>query len=331
MIPDPKPAAGETTNDTTCVTCGKPKFGPWSTIASGAVKDIQGYYCMCVQAFVGETTNVTQAADCTHVDAINAGKNTTCKCGAVIRFMGAPSPASSPREPNPGEQSAMDAQDYLYPVMRMALGTAFGPVAEKPEGERLCPKCQGMHIGNCDGILGERLGTCANDHYLHMSHAHIRNDRCKNWQPIAPEAASDELHCAQCEVEVGSHHLQPHPFAYAVKPVAPEAAGVENKIAELTEHLAEERAFRITSEKKCVELHSTIETLQQDLRMIKDIERAGFKRQNELQQNVERLAQYAVHVTGCTALLPYGSKPTGDAFSCSCGLERQLAELRSGR
>ena len=50
---DPKPAAGETTNDTTCVTCGKPKFGPWSTIASGAVKDIQGYYCMCVQAFVG--------------------------------------------------------------------------------------------------------------------------------------------------------------------------------------------------------------------------------------------------------------------------------------
>ena len=53
MTPDPKPAAGETTNDTTCVTCGKPKFGPWSTIASGAVKDIQGYYCMCVQAFVG--------------------------------------------------------------------------------------------------------------------------------------------------------------------------------------------------------------------------------------------------------------------------------------
>ena len=95
------------------------------------------------------------------------------------------------------------------------------------------------------------------------------------------------------------------------------AETAEAQLRELTEHLAEERAFRITSEKKCVELRSTIETLQQDLRVIRDIERAGFKRQNELQQNVERLKGVVDQ---------YQSLDDGGHLATTT-----LAELRSGR
>jgi hypothetical protein len=81
----------------------------------------------------GETTNVTRAADCTHVDAINAGKNTTCKCGAVIRFMEAPSPASSPRKVALGN---CENKSHFGPHLKRNDCRHWVALAEKPEGER---------------------------------------------------------------------------------------------------------------------------------------------------------------------------------------------------